>query len=343
VQPVFWVFAFFTAFPVSRNCDLPYSPVMGWLRSRAGKLLTISVVIYCGLSLVGAGLFVEIAIHPKRQSLNSSSTFAQLVARDYHARLQDASITSQNGVRLNGWYIKPLKDNGSAIVLLHGVGDNRMGMSGYARLFLSSGYRVLLPDSRAHGESSGAFATFGLLERHDVHQWVNWLYSKDPPNCIFAFGESMGAAITLQALESESRFCAVAVESPFANLREIAYERLDQAVDLGPWFGRTIGRPVIEIAFLYARLRYHMDLRNSSPEKAVAASNTPVLLIHGDSDSNILPENSKRLHRAIKKSELWIVPGAGHGGAWAAQPTEFEQRIAGWFESHDQRPVSATH
>ena len=309
--------------------------------SRAGKLLSILVLIYLGLSLVGAVLFVEITLHPRRQPLSSTTTFAQLVTRDYQARLRDALVTSSDGTQLKGWYIKPAKDNGNAILLIHGVGDNRTGMSGYARLFLSSGYRVLMPDSRAQGESGGKFATFGLLERNDVHQWVNWLYSQDPPSCVFAFGESMGAAIILQSLALEPRFCAVAVESPFANFDEIAEERLNQAVRAGPWFARTLGRPLVELAFLYARVRYKVDLRSSSPAKAIAASNTPVLMIHGDSDTNILPENSKRLHRMSRDSELWIVPGAGHGGAWATQPTEFEQRVPAWFESHNHHPVSA--
>jgi len=48
-------------------------------------------------------------------------------------------------------------------------------MIGFARLFLANGYRVLLPDSRAQGASDGRFATYGVLERDDVHRWIDWV------------------------------------------------------------------------------------------------------------------------------------------------------------------------
>jgi alpha-beta hydrolase superfamily lysophospholipase len=52
--------------------------------------------------------------------------------------------------------------NGDAVVLLHGVGDNCQGMMGFAELFFSNGFAVLVPDSRAQGESGGDFPTDGL-------------------------------------------------------------------------------------------------------------------------------------------------------------------------------------
>jgi hypothetical protein len=39
-------------------------------------------------------------------------------------------------------------------------------------MVLQQGYRVLLPDSRAHGESGGTLATYGLVERDDIHRWT---------------------------------------------------------------------------------------------------------------------------------------------------------------------------
>ena len=39
--------------------------------------------------------------------------------------------------------------------------DNRGGVVGYGQVFLQKGYRILLPDSRADGESGGAMATYG--------------------------------------------------------------------------------------------------------------------------------------------------------------------------------------
>jgi len=43
---------------------------------------------------------------------------------------------------------------------------------------------------------------------------------------------------------------------------------------LGPWFGRTILRPVVEFAFLYVRWKHHLEMQQVSPQDTVAAAIT---------------------------------------------------------------------
>ena len=220
----------------------------------------------------------------------------------------------------DGSYRRPL----TTIVrsfFLHGVGDNRQGMLSYAELFLSNGYGVLLPDSRAQGESGGAFATYGIKEADDVHRWFDWLGTADHPQCICGLGESMGAAILLQSLRAEPHFCAVVAESPFANFREIGYTRVGQFFGVGPWLGRIVLRPAVELAFLYGRLRFGVNLADASPERAVENIQIPILLIHGLKDHNIPPSHSREI-QAHNPSDitLWEVPRAGHCGAVMVAP-----------------------
>jgi pimeloyl-ACP methyl ester carboxylesterase len=202
-------------------------------------------------------------------------------------------------------------------------------------MFLRRGYRVLLPDSRAHGESGG-IATFGLHEAGDVHDWVSWLYNDDPPRCVYGFGQSMGAAILLQSLAREQRFCAAVSDSPFATFREGAYEHVGEFVGMGPhWFGQTLGQPMIWIGILYGRLRYHENLMDANPQAALVATAVPVLLIHGTADEDLLPANSAQLHNAAPShTDLWLVPGAGHIGSYRAHPQEFEEKLLSWFAAH---------
>jgi predicted alpha/beta-fold hydrolase len=118
---------------------------------------------------------------------------------------------------------------------------------------------TFMPDARAHGASGGDLAAYGLREPSDIRLWLDWLEVNEHPTCIYGFAESMGAAGMLQSLQSETRFCAVAAESPFSNFREIAYDRVGQFFNAGPWLGRTILRPVAEIAFIYSRWKYGLD------------------------------------------------------------------------------------
>jgi pimeloyl-ACP methyl ester carboxylesterase len=141
----------------------------------------------------------------------------------------------------------------------------------------------------------------------------------------------MGAAQLLQSLDTHPHFCAVIAESSFANFREIAYDRMGQPFHLGPWVGRTVLRPLVEVAFLRARLKYHLRMDNISPEDSVAATTIPVLLIHGQIDSNIPVRHSQIIRERNPNAQLWEVPNADHCGAISTAPREFERRILAWF------------
>ena len=91
-------------------------------------------------------------------------------------------------------------------------------------------------------------------------------------------------------------------------------------------------RPLIESAFLRARWKYGLRMGEISPEDSVAATNVPVLLIHGQVDSNIPVRHSRRMHTAAPSAQLWEVPGADHCGGVSTAPREFEERVLGWFE-----------
>ena len=230
------------------------------------------------------------------------------------------------------------------MILLHGLSDNRASMIGYAELLLDHQFSVLMPDARAHGASDGVLATYGVIERNDIHQWFNWLTASEHPACIYGLGESMGAAQLLQSLAAEPRFCAVIAESSFSNFHEIAYDRVGQFFQTGPWLGRSVFRPAIEVAFAYGRWKYHLDLTQVSPETAVASSQVPVLLIHGIEDSNIPVRHSRRIAARNPRVVLWEVPNADHCGAIGGAPREFERKLLQQFASTtENRALSTEH
>jgi uncharacterized protein len=126
-------------------------------------------------------------------------------------------------------------------------------------------------------------------------------------------------------------YLPLAAESSFSTFREIAYDRMGQPFHLGPWFGRTLFRPVVEFAFLYVRWKYHLDMQHASPKDSVAATAVPILLVHGQIDSNIPIRHSRQIHANAPNTVLWEVPNADHCGAISAAPPEFEHRLLAWF------------
>lgn len=286
------------------------------------------MAFYLAFCAYAAKFLVDITLHQAHSGVMKLTPPAWLMEASFVGQPEEVSIQAQDGAVLRAWYFEPSTVARNAVILLHGLGDTRKGMSGQAELFLRHGYNVLVPDSRAHGESGGELATFGILEADDVHRWVSWLKDRLPSdNCVFGSGVSMGAVIILQAAAREPRFCGVIAEAPYASFREIAYDRIGQPFHLGPWFGKTVGRPIIEFGMIYARWKYNVNLEDASPMAALRNNAVPVLLIAGLADDNIPIRHSRMIHELNPNVMLWEVPGVGHGSAISDARAEYEMHV----------------
>lgn len=200
-------------------------------------------------------------------------------------------------------------------------------------MFVANDYSLLAVDSRGHGESGGDLVTYGLIERSDVLQWTAWL-RKQGCSRIYGLGESMGAAILLQAAAEDRSFDAIVAECAFRDLRTIAEERMEKNLP-GPGLIRRIAaKLIVSSGLVYARVRYGLDLRLVAPVASAAITKTPTLLIHGLGDTNTSPTHSQAIAASGTAVTLWLVPGAGHTSASTHAPSEFQTRVLGWFQAH---------
>jgi uncharacterized protein len=275
------------------------------------RLLYILLFLYIAGSIFGGIGLGWIALHPPSHPVTSAEEQnARTAAEKDGVEFRVVELTAADGAILRAWFMRPPETNGDAVILLHGVSDNRMGTYGYGKWLVQHHYAVLLPDARAHGNSTG-LASYGLKEADDIHRWVDWIETAAHPHCMFGLGESMGAAQLLQSLPKEPRFCAIVAESPFATFREVAYARFGRQFHTGPWLGRTFFRPAVDVGFLYVRLHYGLNMEEASPEQAVIGTRIPILLIHGMQDSNIPPYHSDLIQAKNPSSiVVWRVPGS---------------------------------
>ncbi len=305
-----------------------------WWRVALWALL-LSPVLYLGVCCVLGIALAESTLHMPTQHVFSEGMFRLRMARQFEAGVRSVSVDAADGAKLSAWWVVPRHPNGRAVLLLHGIGGNRVDMSGFADIFIAQGYGVLLPDSREHGESGGRVATFGLLEREDVRRWTAWV-RREAPGCTYVLGESMGAAIAVEATAVTPQICAAAVEDPFARFRPVIYERLGHETGLGTPFWRTAGWPMVRVAIGWAHLRYGVWLPDARPDVAVAHSEVPVLLMTGTADDNIPMHHAQELEAICgSRCALWVVPGAGHGGISGVAGAQFGHRILVWFQTHD--------
>jgi pimeloyl-ACP methyl ester carboxylesterase len=144
----------------------------------------------------------------------------------------------------------------------------------------------------------------------------------------------MGAAISLESAVRPD-VCAVVAEAPFASFREIGYERIAQGLRTNVGVSHAVAWPMLNVAFAYARLRYGLNFDDASPERRLAASQVPALLISGLADDNIPLRHSERIMlKAGPTAELWRVPGAAHTNASSVAPEEFQHQVLAFFAAH---------
>ncbi len=308
----------------------------------------VAVVIVVLIFSAFAGYWAaSMSLHPRRRQLSVELvTEADQVFRQDRAERTAFDVRAQDGILLRGWLVqpdkKPAADSSESeinsrdwVLLFHGVADNRVGDLGVADFLLRAGYGVVMMDSRAHGESEGDLATYGWKERDDVRAIVAALEDKIHPQCIFAFGVSMGGGIALQAAAVELRISAVAAEAPFTSFREASYDYA--GFHRNPWLGRILFRTVVEAGFLATKKIAGFYPSDVSPEKSVAQRPFPILLI-SDGDDVVLPLRHQQAIFAAAKGpkELWIVPDAIHASAMGVAPGEYERRVLSFFaKAHD--------
>jgi uncharacterized protein len=211
--------------------------------------------------------------------------------------------------------------NIGTIIYLHGVADNRSVASGIIPRFTAKGFKVIAYDSRAHGESDGKNCTYGFYEKADLRSILNILENsiKEP---IILMGNSMGAAIALQAGENNPRILGIVAAESFSDLRTIVRNRTP-AILTDDFLNR---------GFAIAEERGQFVADEVSPIKAAKHITASVLLIHGADDYETKPEHSQHIFTALNSpKEIIFVKGKGHNQSLDSD--EIWQKIEQWVSS----------
>jgi uncharacterized protein len=294
-------------------------------------VIVLLAFVAIGSAYIGSQMGPAV-LHPERLNSLRMDMAAQVFAQTGSTK-EDFSVRANDGIELRGWKVRPSAPNGDWVLLLHGVGDNRTGMLGYAGFLLRHGYSLVMMDARAHGESGGDMATYGWKERYDTVAITDALYSSEKVRRLYALGVSMGAALGLQSAAVEPRIAAVVAEDPFRNLREVSYDYA--GLHLSPVLGKTLFRLASIEAMRSMAKAGGFDPDDDSPEKAVSERPFPVLLICGTRDNIIPCRHAERIFKtASGPKELWIVRGARHASAMGIAPAEYQQRVIRFLGAH---------
>lgn len=252
---------------------------------------------------------------------------------DYQAEYEAVSFTSDDGITLKGWLVRPAHPGkrAPAIIICHGVGANRSDFTQLAAFLSKHGYFALQFDFRAHGESGGSRTSLGYHEQQDIIAALHFLKTRPEidPRRIGIYGFSLGGSSAILAAAKTGEFSAIVADSAFTSLR-------DQARDAITGFYHLPSFPFLQLAVLGYELYFQTRVDIVSPVSVIETlAPTPVLIIAGEGDKLIPAENGRKLYAAAgQPKELWIIPGADHGGTLAAAGDKYEKRVGRFFDTY---------
>tara|TARA_B100000700_G_C15055334_1_gene862508 strand:+ start:236 stop:1222 length:987 start_codon:yes stop_codon:yes gene_type:complete len=253
------------------------------------------------------------------------------------------------GTELSGWLIAPpcnqleplpITRDTSWVIMVNGDdasrSDSKTGTLGIARELHRHGFGIFMCDLRGRGDSPSTMSSSGLFEQLDVLGASDYLVSNGANRTkIGILGFSLGGSVALLAGSKHNSFGAVVSDSAFADLEMLIKTSMTGV--------KRIMRVCLPGMKFMAQLLHEIDIREISPARAIARTDTPVLIIHGEEDPKVPVEHARLLGRAIGasfdeielgKESIWIVPRAGHTGAFRTEPDTYIEKLVRFYEEH---------
>lgn len=261
--------------------------------------------------------------------LNEVHSAAERLAEQENETVE---IVSHDGITLVGHFI-PCSNAKRIIIAMHGWRSswtNDFGM--VADFWADNDCSVLYAEQRGQNGSDGDYMGFGLIERYDCLDWINWVIGRcgsDIP--IYLGGVSMGATTVLMAtgLELPSNVHGVVADcgftSPHAIWKHVANNNLHIAFGIRG-----------AIADALCKKKIQMGTGDYSTIDALQICTVPVMLIHGTDDHFVPVEMTYENYKAcVSPKRLFVVPGADHGMSYYLNKEGYESAIKNFWKEFD--------
>jgi uncharacterized protein len=194
-------------------------------------------------------------------------------------------LETSDGERLVAWHFAP-RLNKPIILYFHGAAGALVKRVPRLRLFVGSGYGLLVVSYRGYSGSTGRPTEAGLLR--DAECAYREACSRYGAERLVILGVSLGTGVAV-ALASKREARALVLLAPFLSAMEIAARRF----------------PFIPVRRLM-RDPFRSDL-------AIPGLRMPLLVVHGEKDPVIPIASGRRLYELAKGPKRFLaVPGAGH-------------------------------
>lgn len=226
---------------------------------------------------------------------------------DFRLRFEDVTLTTADGVRINGWYV-PQADAKLTVLFCHGNAGNIGHRFEKLLILRDAGVNVFIFDYRGYGRSEGWPSEQGTY--NDALAAYDWLRREKSvaPERLVLQGESLGCAVAIE-LARQHPVGGLVLESGFASVPEMA-----RAVY--PWL------PL----HLICQIRYDSISK-------IGSVKAPLLSLHSREDEIVPFSQAERLFAAAPGPKKLVELRGDHNGGFAASERVYRAALSEFFRS----------
>lgn len=325
------------------------------MKSKTKKIIAGSALAAVGLAGAAAvshsitDYLMRVALDrnaPKSLVKNQDKMMGNEANRELVAMLKNASeqleakviekveITAQDGTRLIGhWW--PCDNPKRVVVAMHGWRSSwSLDFGTIADFWHDSGCSILFAEQRGQGESGGDYMGFGLTERYDCRDWIEWVNEKtDKVYPIYLGGVSMGATTILMTagLELPDNVAGIVADCAFTSPYAIWKHVVEDNLHLSYGIRRAA-------ADALCRRKINMKAKETTTMEALKNTTIPVLFIHGSDDHFVPIEMTYENYKACaSEKRLLVVPGAEHAMSYIVDKKKYEDAIRRFWREQDEK------
>lgn len=241
-------------------------------------------------------------------------------------------ITARDGVDLVGHFV-PCENPKRILIAMHGWRSSwhrDFGM--VAERWKDLGCSVLYVEQRGQNNSGGDYIGFGLTERYDCVDWVQWVLSHFGTGLpIYLVGVSMGATTVLYASGEDlpPAVHGIIADCGFTSVLAIWKHVLVENLHLFYGLKGLIAEDLFQKKTQEPSIQY-------STEEALQKTDVPVLFVHGSEDHFVPVSMTYDNYLACASPKhLLIVPGADHGMSYFYAKERYEQAVIEFWQRYD--------
>lgn len=226
--------------------------------------------------------------------------------------IHDVKITSEDGVKLHGWWA-PRQDTDRTLIWYHGNGGNLSFRIQGVKMLYQLGIQVLILDYRGYGKSDGTPSEHGLY--NDGLAAYKFVRNEQnvPPDQLFLFGRSLGSAVATK----------IAVQKPEAGV--ILVSSFTSIADMA--------QHMFPLPFVQ-----YLTWTDYDSETRIKEIEAPLLMLHGSRDQIVPLELGKKLfQQANEPKNFVLLEGAGHNDIESVSGQTYLEAIDTFVEHHSNR------